>query len=211
MAIRVYLLPTEVVVHPRYGQERRPRHIPVDVDRALIDSVHPNACLCAADVTVAQHDAIALNADVLAFPENLDDPAPVNTIKLLNVHGLPSHWFLVTMTARDVVASIAGMFCVLGRYRGREDENLIEGVNLDERRDALTDKKRTGLDTTVQTFKGSVVRGQPIDKTDIFDSTTIGDALYKYGARYMAQRDKPLMLLDVAIVAAGVRVASRGD
>jgi len=75
--------------------------------------------ILAADILQADHDALILNADVYAFPDNLDPVMTLAQRQTLNTyieaHGIPGDWLAQGDTFRSVLRVITGMFMYLQR------------------------------------------------------------------------------------------------
>jgi len=73
----------------------------------------------AADILQADHDALVLNADVYAFPENIDPAMTTAQRSTLNTyleaHGIPGDWLAPGNTFRSVLRVVTGMFLYLQR------------------------------------------------------------------------------------------------
>lgn len=123
--IRYYILPVErnAVENMRGPKYFRWRYDPdppgIDCMWSLKDYGSIDMCVVVADITQADHDALVLNTDVYAFPENLDLVTTVAQRQALNTyieaHGIPGDWLGAGMTFRVVLRTITSMFLYLQR------------------------------------------------------------------------------------------------
>lgn len=192
MAIRFYIVPTEIVPHPDHVEgELRPQHIPTTVTRNFKQYGGSDCGLVAADVSVGQHTTIVGNATAESMPEDLDELFDTTAlVALLDSLDVPTHWIAANDTGRNVIPGLLGIFLFNRRFMGRAQVNIVAGA-LDTTLGSLQVQVREGFESTGETFRNILSR------TGITDSTTIGEALFMYGQRYMAQRHKPIVMLGV--------------
>jgi len=121
--IRYYILPIE-----HMEDWRGPKYFQWDFDPdppgiacrwSMRDYGSIDIAVLAADITQADHDALTLNSDVYAFPENLD---PLMTLvnrqamnTYLEAHGIPGDWLKQGDTFRMALRTITAMFLYLQR------------------------------------------------------------------------------------------------
>jgi len=119
--IRFYILPIE-----RVGNARGPKYFRwrynetgISCPWSMKDYGSIDMAVLAADILQADHDALVLNADVYALPENLDplmalaDRQTLNTY--IEAHGIPGDWLKQGDTFRSVLRTITAMFLYLQR------------------------------------------------------------------------------------------------
>ena len=121
--IRFYILPIE---RNTEGNARGPKYFKwrfsdtgIDCRWSMKDYGSIDMAVLAADILQADHDALVLNADVYAFPENLDPAMTLAERQALNTyieaHGIPGDWLAPGDTFRSVLRVITGMFFYLQR------------------------------------------------------------------------------------------------
>lgn len=121
--IRFYILPIE-----RVGSSRGPKYFRwqigptppgINCPWSMKDYGSIDMAILAADILQADHDALILNADVYAFPDNLDPVMTLAQRQTLNTyieaHGIPGDWLAQGDTFRSVLRVITGMFMYLQR------------------------------------------------------------------------------------------------
>lgn len=116
---------------PLIGSPRRPKYIAdyESLDWRLMDcGLHPLA-LVWADVDSAQHDVIAANDDVYAFPPDIDQPIGGDldyVIAGIEAFGIPAHNLSATDTHRAALRAVAGIFQFAQRYHGLTGQMLLD-------------------------------------------------------------------------------------
>jgi hypothetical protein len=119
--IRFYLLPIERISNARGPKYFKWRYNLTGIDCvwSMVDYGSIDMCVQAADITQADHDALILNADVYAFPENLDPVMTLTERSTLNTyieaHGIPGDWLKSGDTFRSVLRTITAMMLYLQR------------------------------------------------------------------------------------------------
>lgn len=122
--LRLYILPIE-----RNGNARGPKYFPwkydpdpipalADTRPATMDFGGIDMCLVAVDVTTAQNNALAVQTDVIAVPQNLDNQVNGNLTAVadaLETLRIPSGWVQTTDTYRSILRTICGMFLYMQR------------------------------------------------------------------------------------------------
>ena len=119
--IRFYILPIERVDNhrgPKYFKWRF-NETGIDCRWSMKDYGSIDMAVLAADILQADHDALVLNSDVYAFPENIDPAMTLAERSALNTyieaHGIPGDWLAPGDTFRSVLRVITGMFLYLQR------------------------------------------------------------------------------------------------
>lgn len=123
--IRFYLLPIE---RNATGNARGPKYFAWRLDPdppglasrwSMKDYGSIDMCTLAVDITTTDHDALVLNADVYAFPENLDVTMTLANRQALNTyleaHGLPGDWLAAGVTFRGALKTVTGMMLYMQR------------------------------------------------------------------------------------------------
>lgn len=121
MTIRYYVMPVL-----RVGSNRGPKYLEwranpdgIDCRWNIIDYGLIDQCIAVADVTPAQHTALAANDDVLAIPVNINSTltaTAVNTAEnYLEGIGMPAQWVSTAYTYRQVLRIVAGCFLYMQR------------------------------------------------------------------------------------------------
>lgn len=124
---RFYLVPIDTYIHPDSGKEYRgPMYFAwrfgagVVCRRGCMDyGFFPYMLVLARDITQVDHDALILNPDVYAFPEDLsgpvNDPGVDAFLEAINV---PTDWLTPATTWLELLRNLAGMFQFNQRYNG---------------------------------------------------------------------------------------------
>jgi hypothetical protein len=181
VAIRIYLMPT--VVGTRAVRDvRMPKYIALFVGRCTCIHYGPElVCLLVAEVTPAEHTAITANADVSAFPVDLDGLVTnaarlviTNALEALNV---PAQWVANGMTFRLVLRRLAGIFQLLQGVNGRGLRFLQ--ASLSSPISSLPANVRTAMQDAATTLQ--------LDATGITGATTLRAALTTIGAQFDAR------------------------
>lgn len=114
--IRWYILPMERTADnhrgPMYFKWRFNLN-GIDCHWSLTDYGSIDMCTIVADISQTDHDALILQADVYAFPENIDvnmtqaQRSELNTF--LEAHAIPGDWLSPNTTFRENLRTIVGM------------------------------------------------------------------------------------------------------
>lgn len=154
--IRFYVLPIQVVGTARGPKYFKWRYNPdgIDCQWSMKDYGLIPACLLAANITQGQHDALMLNDDVAAAPENID--ATVTSAALprvqtvLNALRIPAEWVTTSHTYRTLLRMVAGLCLFAQRYHGMHNEQLIDNAAaLDLRWNQIPTARRGRIIATV--------------------------------------------------------------
>jgi len=156
MMIRFYILPVQRIEDedirrgPKYFKwDGNPTGI--NCPWSIKDYGSIDMAVLAADILQADHDALILNADVYAFPENLD---PVMTLAnrqamntYLEVRGIPGDWLKQGDTFRSVLRTVTGIFLYLQRVLAilGYPANPFAGLTLNTRYGQLTTAYQNAL------------------------------------------------------------------
>ena len=178
MAVRIYIV-------PRVGSGTatdlwRPKYIVDGIGTNLLSgpSAHVGyglepVYLVAADVTNAEHTALAANSDVTAVPANLDATLGANLATVqakLEAFGIPSGWVTGAMTYRTVVKWVIRLFFISQRLNGMSNVGLLpQGVTLDSTISDLTQTQRDKLSAAAESLGA--------DTSGVTGATTIRAAL----------------------------------
>jgi len=142
MTARVYVLPmVETLIGaityraPKYlgGRNNPPLAGLENISYACMPYGMQPVCLLIADVTVAQHNLLTANSDVLAAPQNIDNnltAGAVTTVKnfLESLH-IPAGWVTTAHTYRDVLRLVGWLFQFMQRVHGIFQEKLFVAPN----------------------------------------------------------------------------------
>ena len=152
-----YLLP--IVVHD--GKYRGPKYFEwrfgsgIDCKWSMMDyGFVPSALVLAHDIIQVDHDAMVLNSDVFAFPENLDGPVNDPGIDaFFEDINIPTDWLTPATTYRELLRQTSGMFQFNQRYSGISNGgSIFDNANLDIRLRQMTAQEQTWFLETVESF-----------------------------------------------------------
>ena len=194
MAIRIYIIPMELVARP-IGTVRQPKYIPLlNYTFGAIDYGSEDVAICGVvDISTADHNALALNPDVMALPANLDNTMGAGAVtaakSFLEGLNIPANWINTTRTFRDAIRVIAGLFQFNQRWRGLTQTSPFKsGLNLTTQYNQLSDENKTTLKAVFDEFG--------IDRTSLTATSTLREGLYLFGSQHI---NKPLILAGVSI------------
>lgn len=113
-------------------------------------------CLVSADVMAGQHTQLIANADVSAFPQNLDVAVGVNVttvqVMLENIN-LPGAWVNAAHTFRQVLRGIGTVIQIAQRLDGLFNARVFEsGITLATTMAELTQTQRDRLLMAAESF-----------------------------------------------------------
>jgi len=150
MAVRFYLAPMETITDARNRQVRRAKYIAAlgITTSALNDYGNEPTCLLAADVTPAQHTALVANADVSAFPVDLDSTPGANLATVqsaLETRNLPADDVTANTPYRIILRWIIAIFSIT-----TAQPLFTGGVTMDTTLGALTAQQRAELQANAQ-------------------------------------------------------------
>lgn len=115
--IRFYLCPMETIIDARGRNVRRAKYV-ADLGittTSVNDYGNEPTCLLAADVTPAQHTALTANADVSAFPLDLDSTVGANLATVQNAlesRNLPADDVTSNTSYRIILRWIVAIFSI---------------------------------------------------------------------------------------------------
>lgn len=138
-----YLLPIETIDNgrgPKYFSWRFSQS-GIDTKWSMMDyGFVDSALLFAPVITPADHAVLMLNADVFAFPENLDAPVVDPSIdQFFEDLNLPTDWLTPATTYRELLRQVAGMMQFNQRYGVISGgHSIFESANLDTRLRRMT-------------------------------------------------------------------------
>jgi len=134
---QIYLLPIEVVIEADGTEQRGPKYLtwrydpdPPGIDtgpRSMRDyGFVDSAVVLVHDMLPANHTLLIQNADVFAFPTNLDQPVPVGSVDQAfeGIH-LPTNWMNPSTSYRELLRQTLGMFFYNIRYGEISAQDLI--------------------------------------------------------------------------------------
>lgn len=142
MTVRVYVLPmVETLIgshNYRSAKYFGVRDVPSlagleNIKYNCMDYGMENVCILVADVTVAQHNILSAQTDVLSAPQNIDNnlnAGAVTTVKnFLELLHIPANWVTTAHTYRDVLRLIGWLFQFMQRVHGIFQEKLFIAPN----------------------------------------------------------------------------------
>lgn len=161
---KLYLVPVEQV-----GSARGPEYFVWKYDinppsincrwNAMDYGFTPYMLLAAHDITQADHDALILNADVYAFPDNLDAPiADPNIDVFFEAINIPTDWLTPSTSYRELLRNAAGIFQFNQRYGGIYAEryggshSIFDNATLSTRLRQMTAQEQEIFLLTVASF-----------------------------------------------------------
>lgn len=160
---------------------RRPKYFAdiVGLRWAMMDYGREDICLVLADTDQTQHDAVILNADVIALPTNLDNMVPTaavaNVEAKLEAMNIPADWVNDKRTWRTTLRIVCGLFQLAQRFHGEHGENFLANVNLNMTVSQMGAPKRQKIEKAIDTLRIS------IDKSQITGATTVRQILREVG------------------------------
>lgn len=173
MVVRAYLVP-RIGSGASPATAFRPAYIPAGTRYWCMLYGQEPVYLVAADVTAAQHAAIAANSPVTVIPENLSqqvtNPTLTSVQSALSSWDIPGSWVTVGMTYRAVLRGVAAIFQIAQRLSGKFGDRMLQpGVTLPTTLGQLTQQQRTRLQAVVDSFG--------FNSAGITNSTTVGQFL----------------------------------
>ena len=123
----------------------------------------PTCLVLAHDISQVDNDALILNADVYAFPLDLDLPVSDPSVDTFfeGIH-IPTDWLTPSTSYRELLRQLAGMFQFNQRYGEISGgESLLGTLSLDNRLNNLSSQQRVYFDATVEHFGYPSVGGNP--------------------------------------------------
>jgi hypothetical protein len=123
--IRFYILPIDRTADNHRGPmylKWRFNETGIDCVWTMMDYGSIDMAVIGADITQVQHDALILNTDVYAFPENLDGTMTLANRQALNTyleaHAIPGDWLKQGDTFRLAIRTVTCMMLYLQRVLG---------------------------------------------------------------------------------------------
>jgi hypothetical protein len=109
----------------------RPKYITeLGVPWGAMDYGREDTMLAGAQVTAAQHTALAANLDVIAIPSNLDSnisAAALSTVQdRVESLKIPANWLTTNHTYRDVVRIVGKIFMLMQRFDGLHHRTFFD-------------------------------------------------------------------------------------
>lgn len=163
MAFRLYIVP--IIGDGTKGNSRRPKYFSdLIVDWSAMDYGFEPVMFVGADLSSEDHTSIAGQVDTTALPVNLNPTltggqvtATQNALEALN---LPAGWVNTSLTWREVVRTVLGMFTFFQRFGAVYAENtgnvppsvFTSGVTLSTTFGSLPLAVRTAMLDTATSF-----------------------------------------------------------
>jgi len=141
MTVRVYVLPMVIIPVgdrnyrvPKYIGARNPPLVGLEnITYNCMDYGMEDVCILIADVTIAQHNLLSAQTDVLSAPQNIDNnltAGAVTTVKnFLELLHIPADWVSTADTYRDVLRLVGWLFQFMQRVHGIFQEKLFVAPN----------------------------------------------------------------------------------
>jgi len=193
MTIRYYLMPALEV-----DNRRCPKYMFVDyadlnpaglnVQWNAMDYGLMPVFLVRANVTIAQHAALAAQYDVIAVPENINNQIGAGLSQVqtaLETLHIPAGWISFTNTYKEVLRTIACIFQFFQRLHGMFGEKLIDGaVNLNTEWADIPVEARINLRDVADSIR--------LDYSSVVATTTVRQILKMFADQYV----KPILFGD---------------
>lgn len=157
MAWRLYQIPI-TGSGTNHTDPRRPKYVvEAGVPWAMMDYGAIPWALVAADVTNPQHNALAGNADVTAFPTNLQGTIGGNlntVVNALEAARLPAGWVAASDTYATVARTVAGLMQFAQRYTAISggQELVPSSINLNTQFGSLSQQRQDDLLATANSL-----------------------------------------------------------
>lgn len=154
MAKRFYVVP-KITINELGMTYAAPKYInPVDLPGVVFQAMNyglEDTYLVGAEVTDAQHTALAANLDVIAIPANLDSTVGLTALTTVQnkLEGMwiPADWVTTSHTYRQVVALTRKAFLYMQRFHANQlSKFFVSGVTLDTRVNQLTQAQRNAME-----------------------------------------------------------------
>ncbi len=134
MAIRFYFVPAEIIQPLNQQPRRGPKYFKwrygtgVLIASDWIDYGTEEVFLVGADLSIAEHDALVLNADVTPMPEDLSTTVSggeINDLKTsFEAFKVPGNWITAGTSYTVILKRLAGMFFVLQCIQGEMPQDV---------------------------------------------------------------------------------------
>jgi hypothetical protein len=182
MVVRFYLVPA-VGDGTTIATARKPDYVSTLVPAPRwvgVDYGREDVFLLAADVTPAQHTALAAKSPITVVPSSLEATVGANvsaTENALESWGIPGHWVTSGMTWRTVLRGVATVMQLAQRLAKRSGSRILPaGVTLATTMAQLTVAQRNALQDAVDSFGW--------DSSSITGSTTVREFLRAMAAQW---------------------------
>lgn len=142
--------------------------------------------LVAVEAEADVHAALAALPNVLALPEDLDSRITgVTALRAaLEARNIPAHWITTSLTYRQALRGLAGMFQFAGVYHAETGLNLFRaGIDLTTRMNQIPAAERSRLT--------EVVAKTGLDTSGVAGTTTVRQLLKLLGDQWL---DRPIYL-----------------
>jgi hypothetical protein len=158
------------------------------VEAAYMSFGNEGTMLVCADTDAATHAIFAALPRVIQLPADLDQnlsAGAVNTVEAaLEARNIPAHWVSTSLTYRQVLRVVAGMFQFAQVYHAQHTLNLFRGgVNLNTRVNQIPQAERNRLSSAAQTAG--------LDTSGITGTTTVRQILRSLGEQWL---ERPVYL-----------------
>ena len=190
MAYRFYIVPIEIWENPNGGTYRGPKYFhwrwahmcdPVEAIPGLEDvpynNLHygaDNIMIVCTDVNTTQHNLLVAKSDVMALPLDIDQTLTAGAVTIaqdfLEPFFIPAHWVTTSLTYRQVLRVIAGMFMFAQRLDGISREKIRDlGITLNTQWETLPTPAKNKLKAAADSLG--------LDSSGVTQNTTIRQML----------------------------------
>lgn len=157
MAWRLYVIPITGSGSSRLDPRRPAYVVEAGLDWAAMDYGQVPWGLVAANVTTPQHNALVANADVTAFPANLQTTIGANLATVqaaLEAARLPAGWVAASDTYATVARTVAGLMQFAQRYTALSggQELVPASINLNTQFGSLSAQRQADLLATADSL-----------------------------------------------------------
>lgn len=186
MANRIYILPLVTELNPDgVTYDRHPKYIfGVFPSWACIPYGAEAICVCKVlNISASGHDALVLNSDVMALPEDIDQLMSVGAViqaqAFLESLNIPANWINTTRTYRQVIKVTIGLFQFVQRWSGLTNGSspFKEGMNLTTQYNNMSALVQARLRDCFDTLN--------IDRASLTATSTIREALIVFGQEFV--------------------------
>jgi hypothetical protein len=158
------------------------------VEAAYMAFGQEGTMLVCADADVTTHAMLALLPRVTQLPADLDQNLTAGAVTVveaaLEARNIPAHWVSTSLTYRQVLRGVAGIFQFAKIYYRQHNLRLFRnGVNLDTRVNQIPQAERDRLSATAE--------AAGLDTSGITGTTTVRQILRLLGEQWL-ERPVPL-------------------
>lgn len=156
--LKLYIVPVEIVGNyrgPEYFAWRFDANGPSIACRwsAMDYGFLPYMLVVAHDIVQADHDALVVKTGVYAFPDNLDQSIPPNTLNTyFEAINVPTDWLTPATTYRQFLRYMAGMFQFNQAFGGQSGGQSLfgGGITLESNWNGLSAQQKAWFNAALQ-------------------------------------------------------------